>query len=66
MAAEIITLESSKYATTLIAGLTTAVGDVQAELLSADGCTVDKAKQTLLATAQSTQEAINLLKLGIK
>ncbi|MBO5714859.1 MAG: hypothetical protein J6S23_00510 [Clostridia bacterium] len=64
--AEIIALESSKYATTLIAGLTTAVGDVQAQLLSADGCTVDKAIQTLLATAQSTQEAINLLKLGIK
>ena len=64
--AEIIALESSRYATTLIAGLTTAVGDVQAQLLSVDGCTVDKAKQTLLATAQSTQEAINLLKLGIK
>ena len=64
--AEIIALESSRFATTLIAGLTTAVGDVQAQLLSVDGCTVDKAKQTLLATAQSTQEAINLLKLGIK
>ena len=64
--AEIIALESSRFATTLIAGLTTAVGDVQAQLLSVDGCTVDKANQTLLATAQSTQEAINLLKLGIK
>lgn len=64
--AEIIALESSRFATTLIAGLTTAVGDVQAQLLSVDGCTVEKAKQTLLATAQSTQEAINLLKLGIK
>ena len=64
--AEIIALESSKFATTLIAGLTTAVGDVQAQLLSADGCTVDKAKQTLIATANSTQEALNLLNLGIK
>ena len=63
---EIIALESSKYATTLIAGLTTAIGDVQAQLLSADGCTVDKAKKTLEDTAMSTQEALNLLDLGIK
>ena len=63
---EIIALESSKYATTLIAGLTTAVGDVQAQLLSSDGCTVDKAKQTLQAIAMSTQEALNLLNLGFK
>ena len=64
--AEIIALESSKYATTLIAGLTTAIGDVQAQLLSADGCTVDKAKKILEDTANSTQEALNLLNLGIK
>lgn len=63
---EIIALESSKYATTLISGLTTAVGDVQAQLLSVDGCTVDKAKETLVAIANSTQEALNLLDLGIK
>ena len=63
---QIIALESSKYATTLISGLTTAVGDVQAQLLSVDGCTVDKAKQTLIAIANSTQEALNLLNLGIK
>ena len=63
---QIIALESSKYATTLISGLTTAVGDVQAQLLSVDGCTVDQAKQTLIAIANSTQEALNLLNLGIK
>lgn len=63
---EIIALESSKYATTLISGLTTAVGNVSAQLLSVDGCTPDKAKQTLVEVAQSTQEAINLLNLGIK
>ncbi len=63
---EIIALESTKYATTLIAGLTTAVGDVQAQLLSADGCTVELALQKFYATASSTQEAINLLNLGIK
>ena len=63
---EIIALESSQYATTLISGLTTAVGDVQAQLLSVDGCTIDKAKATLAAIASSTQEALNLLKLGIK
>lgn len=64
--AEIIALESSKYATVLISGLTTAIGDIQAQLLSVDGCTVDKALQTLNATASSTQEALNLLNLGIK
>ena len=64
--ANIITLESTKYATTLISGLTTAVGDVQAQLLSADGCTVELALQKLYATATSTQEALNLLKLGFK
>ena len=63
---DIIALESTKYATTLIAGITTAVGDVQAQLLSVDGCTVNKAKDTLVAVANSTQEAINLLNLGIK
>ena len=63
---QVIALESSKFATTLISGLTTAVGDVQAQLLSVDGCTPEQAKQTLIAIAQSTQEAINLLNLGIK
>ena len=63
---EIIALESTKYATTLISGLTTAVGDVQAQLLSAEGCTVELALKKLLDTANSTQEAINLLNLGIK
>ena len=64
--ADIIALESTQYATTLIAGLTTAIGDVSAQLLSADGCTVDGAKKKLEETAASTQEALNLLKLGIK
>ena len=63
--ADIIALESTQYATTLIAGLTTAIGDISAQLLSADGCTVDSAKKTLEQTAASTQEALNLLKLGI-
>ena len=63
---QIISLESTKYATTLITGLTTAVGDVSAQLLSADGCTADKAKKTVNDVAQSTQEAINLLNIGIK
>ena len=64
--AQVMALESTQFSTTLISGLTTAVGDVQAQLLSADGCTVAKAKETFAAIAQSTQEAINLLKLGIK
>ena len=63
---DIIALESTQYATTLIAGLTTAIGDVSAQLLSADGCTIERAKKTLEETAASTQEALNLLKLGIK
>ena len=63
---DIIALESTQYATTLIAGLTTAIGDISAQLLSADGCTIDSAKKTLEDTAASTQEALNLLKLGIK
>lgn len=64
--AQIIALESSKFATTLISGLTTAVGNVSAQLLSVDGCTVDKAKKALEDVAASTQEALNLLNLGIK
>ena len=64
--AQVIALESTQYATTLISGLTTAVGNVQAQLLSVDGCTVDKAKKTVEEIAQSTQEALNLLKLGMK
>lgn len=63
---EIIALESSKYATTLISGLTTAVGNVSQQLLSEDGCTVDAAKKTMEDIAASTQEALNLLNLGIK
>lgn len=63
---EIIALESSKFATTLISGLTTAVGNVSEKLLSEDGCTVEVAKQTLSDIAASTQEAVNLLNLGIK
>ncbi|MBQ8414276.1 MAG: hypothetical protein IJX58_03410 [Clostridia bacterium] len=63
---QIIALESSQFATTLISGLTTAVGNIQSELLSATGCTPDQAKRILSDIAQSTQEALNLLKLGIK
>lgn len=61
---QILSLESTQYASTLITGLTTAVGEVQAQLLSADGCTVAKAKETIAAIAQSTQEAIYLLEFG--
>ena len=64
--AQIIALESSQFATTLIAGLTTAVGNVSAQLLSVDGCTVESAKKALADVAASTQEALNLLNLGIK
>ena len=64
--AQIIALESSRFATTLISGLTTAVGNVSAQLLSVDGCTVDSAKKALADIAASTQEALNLLNLGIK
>ena len=63
--ADIIALESSKYATTLITGLTTAVGNIQSQLLT-NGCTVDDAKKTLVDTANSTQDALNLLDLGIQ
>ena len=62
---QIIALESAKYASTLINGVTTAVGNVSAQLLSVDGCTVDKAKKTLEEIAKSTQDALNLLDLGL-
>ncbi len=62
--ANIIALESTRYASTLIAGLTTAVGNIQSQLLSESGCTPQKAKETLETIGQSTQESINLLKLG--
>ena len=62
----IIALESTRYATTLVSGLTTAVGNVQAQLLSSDGCTPDKAKQTLKEVAMSTQQALDLLNMGMK
>lgn len=57
---EIIALESTRYATTLISGLTTAVGNVSAQLLSVDGCTPDKAKKTIEELAKSTQETLDL------
>ena len=60
---QIIALESTKYATTLISGLTTAVGNVSAQLLSAEGCTVEKAKKIIEEVAASTQDALNLLDL---
>ena len=62
--ADIIALESSQFATTLISGLTTAVGNVSAQLLSAEGCTVDLAKKILEEIAKSTQDALNLLNMG--
>lgn len=61
---QIIALESTKYATTLISGLTTSVGNVSAQLLSAEGCDVAKAKKIIEDVAKSTQDAINLLNLG--
>ena len=62
---EILALESSRYATTLISGLTLSVGTVSAGLLSAEGCTVEQAKKYIEEVAKSTQETLNLLKLGM-
>lgn len=62
---QIISLESSEYATTLINGVNVAVGNVAAALLGKEGCTVELARQKVNEVAASTQEAINLLKLGL-
>ena len=62
--ANIIALESTEYATDLIRGLRSAVTAVQAAYMSSDGCTVDKAKELLRETAQSTQSALDLLSFG--
>ena len=61
---QIISLESTKHASTLISGLTTAVGNVSAELLSSAGCDVAKAKKIIEEVANSTQDALNLLDIG--
>ncbi len=64
--ADVIALESTQYATVLINGLREAVTGVQGEYLSTNGCTVDKAKEILEQSGQSTQAALDLLKFGIK
>ena len=64
--ADVIALESTQYATVLINGLREAVTGVQGEYLSTNGCTVDKAKEILEQSGQSTQSALDLLKFGIK
>ena len=64
--ADVIALESTPYASVLINGLTTAVTSVQAEYLSTDGCDVARAKQILQEIGQSTQGALDLLKMGVK
>ena len=62
--ADIIALESTGNASVLITGLSAAVGDVQAALLSSDGCTVAKAKEILATIAQATQSTLDLLNFG--
>ncbi len=64
--AEVIALESTPYATVLINGLRNAVTTVQGEYLSSDGCTTNRAKEILQQVGQSTQGALDLLKLGVK
>lgn len=61
---DIIALESTEYATLLIDGIKTAVTNVQAQLQSSSGCTVEQAKSTITAVANSTQDALELLNLG--
>jgi hypothetical protein len=64
--ADVIALESIQYATAMINGLRTAVTSVQAEYLSSSGCTVDRAKEIIAQIAQSTQEALDFMKMGMK
>ena len=62
--ANILALESTQYASTLISGLNQAVGGVTAELLS-DGCTLEEARKLIEEHAASTQDALILLNMGI-
>ena len=64
--ADVIALESTQYATVLITGLREAVTGVQGEYLSTNGCTVERAKEILEQSGQSTQEALDLLNFGRK
>jgi hypothetical protein len=63
--ANIITLESTPYASNLIRGVTDSFGLVLNSLLSEEGCTVDEAVSKVNAAATSTQQTLDLLKLGL-
>ena len=63
--ANIITLESTPYASTLVSGVVNSFGLVLNSLLSDEGCTVDEAVSKINATANSTQQVLDLLKLGL-
>lgn len=63
--AKIITLESTPYASTLISGVVNSCGLVLNSLLSEEGCTVDEAVSKVNAAASSTQQILDLLKLGL-
>lgn len=59
--ADIIALEGSRYASTLISGVINSVGNVHGLLESNQGCTVDNAKQILNDVANATQDSIDLI-----
>ena len=61
--ADIIALESTKYASVLISGVNTAVGSVKTVLINGETCTFDEAKLKVKTVAQSTQESIDFLGL---
>jgi len=59
--ADIIALESARFATHLIDGLILSVRDVHAELQSSRGRTIAKSKEIINNVAKSTQEGLDLL-----
>ena len=61
--ANIISLESTKYATYLTTGVVGAVGDVHAQLLDANagGCNAAQALEILRSKASLTQETIDMM-----
>ena len=60
--ADIITLESTKYATLLTTGIVQAQGDVQTELAD-KGCTHQRALEIIKNKAKETQETIDMMSL---
>lgn len=59
--AKIISLESTKFASILIPGLTDSLGVVHESLLANSSYTVDDAKNDIVLVAESTQSALDLL-----